>query len=220
MSWGKVQLGYFARQARRKLRKGCGKLVWTLSFGITQYGAKWDKKNAKNTRSLRHCTDINVYLKKQYSVYITFITEYLLGSKIVVVPEGSLFNMLFCPLLSSNNENLCKKYSLQFTPALHVLNSGLSKPLPKLGPALFVGNPDVGEVKFREQLSAVPDLPSAAMAAEHCSKYFNSMPLLEAKATRKIMYLEKYERSKCHSHRCSWNTLNMPIYSLHQMMEH
>lgn len=93
----------------------------------------------------KHVTNIGTYLKKQYSKYISPIEEYLVGSKILVVREGLILKVPFCALLNSTNEHPCEKYSLQFTQALHVLNSCLSTPWPKLGPALFVGNPMVGE---------------------------------------------------------------------------
>ena len=129
-------------------------------------------------------TNINNYLKKQYSVYISPIEEYLVGSKILIVPEGSLFNLPFCVLFNSKNEHLCEKYSLQFTPALHVLNASLSKSLPNVGPALFVGNPTVGAVEFNGNVVSPSLLPKATVEAKECSKFFNSTPLLEQKATK------------------------------------
>ena len=129
-------------------------------------------------------SNIDTYLKKQYSVYISPIEEYLVGSKILVSPEGSLFHVPFCALLNSKNEHLCEKYSLQFTPALYVLNSCLSKPLPKIGPSLFVGNPTVGEVEFNGNVGSPSPLPEATVEAKECSTFFNAEPLLEQEATK------------------------------------
>ena len=129
-------------------------------------------------------SSMDTYLKKQYSIYISPIEEYLVGSKILVSPEGSLFKVPFCALLNSKNEHLCEKYSLQFTPGLYVLNSCLSKPLPKIGPALFVGNPTVGEVEFNGNVGSPSALPQATVEAKECSKFFNAEPLLEQKATK------------------------------------
>ena len=129
-------------------------------------------------------TNLSTYLKKQYSVYISPIEEYLVGSKILVAPEGSLFKVPFCALLNSKNEHLCQKYSLQFIPALHVLNWSLSKPIPKAGPAFFVGNPVVGEVEFNGRVGSQRPLPNATVEAKECSKIFNAEPMLEEKATK------------------------------------
>ena len=129
-------------------------------------------------------TNIGTFRRKQYSVLISPIEEYLVGSKILIAPEGSLFRVPFCALLNSKNEHLCEKYSLQFTPALHVLNACISKPLPKLGPALFVGNPIVGKVEFQGQLLSPVPLPYATVEAKECSKFFGTEPLLEENATK------------------------------------
>ena len=129
-------------------------------------------------------TNMDILFKKQYSLFISPIEEYLVGSKILIVPEGSLFKVLFCALLNSKNEHLCEKYSLQFTPALHVLNACISKPLPKVGPAFFVGNPEVGEVVFNGQVGSQVPLPDAAVEAKECSLIFNAEALLEKNATK------------------------------------
>ena len=127
---------------------------------------------------------IDIMLKKQYSLFISPIEEYLVGSKILIAPEGSLFSVLFCALLNSKDEPLCEKYSLQFTPALHVLNASISKALPKLGQAFFVGNPKVGEVVFNGQVGSQVPLPDAAVEAKECSLIFNAEALLEKNATK------------------------------------
>ena len=129
-------------------------------------------------------THIDIMLKKQYSLFISPIEEYLVGSKILIAPEGSLFSVLFCALLNSKDEPLCEKYSLQFTPALHVLNASISKALPKLGQAFFVGNPKVGEVVFNGQVGSQVPLPDAAVEAKECSLIFNAEALLEKNATK------------------------------------
>ena len=139
---------------------------------------------AEPITSIHIDTNIDTYLKKQYSVYISPIEEYLVGSKILVSPEGSLFHVPFCALLNSKNEHLCEKYSLQFTPALYVLNSCLSKPLPKIGPSLFVGNPTLGEVEFNGNVGSPSPLPEATVEAKECSTFFNAEPLLEQEATK------------------------------------
>ena len=129
-------------------------------------------------------TNIDTFLKKQYSVFISPIEQYLVGSKILISPEGSLFRVPFCALLNAKNEHLCEKFSLQFTPALHVLNACISKPLPKLGPALFVGNPTVREVEFNGKLGSHIPLPSATVEAKECSMMFSAEALLEENATK------------------------------------
>ena len=139
---------------------------------------------AEPITSKRIDTNIETYQEKHYSVYISPIEEYLVGSKILVSSEGSLFHAPFCALLNSKNEHLCEKCSLQFTPALYVLNSCLSKSLPKIGPSLFVGNPTIGEVEFNGNVGSPSPLPEATVEAKECSTFFNTEPLLEQEATK------------------------------------
>ena len=143
-------------------------------------------------------SDVNCYLEKLYSVCISPIEEYLLGSKILVVPDGSLFTVPFCALLNTKKEHLCETYSLQFTPALHILNSSLSNSLPELGHALFIGNPVCGHVKFGDQLLNVPGLPYASVEAKECSEYFGSEPLLEEIATKENVLSKMNDASIIH----------------------
>ena len=67
---------------------------------------------------------------------------------------------------------------------MHVLNASLSKPLAKVGPALFVGNPIVGKVEFYGKLVSPSPLPNATVEAKECSKFFATEPLLEENATK------------------------------------
>ena len=137
-------------------------------------------------------------LKELYSAYFLPIEKYVVGSKILVVLEGSLFNLPFGALLNRENEHICEKYSLQFTPALHVLNSSLSKPLPELGHALFVGDPTVGTVTFANQLISVPRLPGAKAEAEIGNYYFCSEPLLNSEATKENVLKNMKDASVIH----------------------
>ena len=156
------------------------------------------RKETSDRASSTKKTNDEVSLKNQYSVYISPIEEYLVGSKILVSPEDSLFHVPFCALLNPKNEHLCERYSIQFTPALHVLNASLSKPLAKVGSALFVGNPIVGEVEFHGQLVSPDPLPNATVEAKECSKCFGAEPLLEENATKEKVLMIMKEASIIH----------------------
>ena len=156
------------------------------------------KMRSKHTKSRGKYTHSNTLLRKLYSIYISPIEEYLVGSKILIVPEGSLFHVPFCAMVDPNNEDLIGTYSLQFTPSLHVLNSSLSKPEGTLGHALFVGNPTVGEITFRKQLQSKPLLPDSAIEAKECGGYFNSKPLLAEKATKENVLKSMKDSSIIH----------------------
>ena len=108
-----------------------------------------------------------------YNVLIQPIEEQLSGSRLLIVPEGPLFTVPFNALLDPDRKHFCEKYSLQFTPSLHVLDFCLSNlPGKDLGPALFVGN-------------CSSDLPFAEQEVVECSQYFKATPLVQRRATKK-----------------------------------
>ena len=167
---------------RRNVQKLCG----YFSLDVSDTTRSSINRGPKlETKSLKEYTDVDVYLQKLHSILIAPIEQYIIGSKVLIVPEGPLFRLPFSALLSPKKDRLCDSYSLQFTPALHVVNFCLSKPLPKLGPAIFVGNPSVGEVQFGSKRVSITPLPNAAVEAKACSKYFTARPMLEENATKK-----------------------------------
>ena len=169
-------------ESQRNVQKLCG--YFSLDMPDTTRSSI-NRGSKLGTKSLKEHTPVDVYLQKLHSILIAPIEKYLIGSKILIVPEGPLFGLPFSALLSPKKDRLCDAYSLQFTPALHVLNFCLSKPLPKLGPAMFVGNPAVGEVQFGSKRVSISPLPNAAVEAKACSEYFTAQPLLEENATKK-----------------------------------
>ena len=166
---------------QRNIQKLCG----YFSLDVPDTARSSINRGSKLGTSLpKEYTPVDVYLQKLHSILIAPIEKYLIGSKVLIVPEGPLFRLPFSALLSPKEDRLCDTYSLQFTPALHVLNFCLSKPLPKLGPAMFVGNPAVGEVQFGNKRVLVPPLPNAAVEAKACSEYFTARPMLDENATK------------------------------------
>ena len=177
-------ISYPAAKNYKEKDKDEERCLGCYSLEIPNAQSRTRKRNNYRQDPQKQETNIDTIFKKQYSVFISPIEEYLVGSKIIIVPEGSLFRVRFCALLNCKNEHLCEKYSLQFTPALHVLNACISKPLPKLGPALFVGNPTVREVMFNGNLGSQPPLPYATVEAKECSMIFKAEALLEENATK------------------------------------
>ena len=124
-------------------------------------------------------------LQDLYATLIQPIEEHFIGSKLLIVPEGPLFTLPFAALLDSNRNHLCDKYSLQFTPSLHVLNSCLSTPpVKERGPALFVGNPAISEAYLDGQCVNLGSLQFAEEEVNKCSNYFNAQPLVRHMATK------------------------------------
>ena len=69
----------------------------------------------------------NSYLHDLYATSIEPIEHYLTGSKLLIVPEETLWTLPFATLLDPSGSHFCDKYSLQFIPSLHLLKFCLSK---------------------------------------------------------------------------------------------
>ena len=144
------------------------------------------RERGPSTKSSARKADQNFCLKDFYAKLIQPIEEHFTGSKLLIVPEGPLFTLPFAALLDSNGKYLCDKFSLQFTPSLHVLNSCLSTPrAEEHGPALFVGNPEIREAYLDGKCVKLGSLQFAEEEVTKCSNYFNAQPLVGHMATKK-----------------------------------
>ena len=149
------------------------------------------RERGPSTKSFPQKTAQNSCLRDLYATLIQPIEEYLTGSKLLVVPEGPLFTLPFAALLDSNGNHLCDKYSLQFIPSLHVLNSCLyPQPVEELGPALFVGNPAISEAYLDGKCVHLDSLQFAEEEVTKCSNYFNAQPLVGQMATKEKVLKE------------------------------
>ena len=134
-------------------------------------GTEFSRKPCPQTKSSEQTAYVG-NMQDLYNVIIQPIEEHLSGSRLLIVPEGPLFTVIFAALLDPDGNHLCEKYSLQFTPSLHVLDFCLSKLRKDLGPALFLGN-------------CSSDLPFAEQEVVECSRYFKASPLVQLLATKK-----------------------------------
>ncbi|XP_028399353.1 tetratricopeptide repeat protein 28-like [Dendronephthya gigantea] len=156
------------------------------------------RKPSLSTKKSAQSAPYNVDLQDLYAALIQPIEEHLYGSKLLIVPEGPLFTLPFPALLDPSGTYLCEKYSLQFIPSLHVLNFCLSRQPAQLGPALFVGNPEIDMAEIDGQRIKLPPLPNAEQEAIECSKYFNAQPLLKHQATKEKVLREIGNASVVH----------------------
>ena len=169
---------------------GLDTTIFSTSEKISRTGMK--------SNNLSQYTNFNGYLSKLYSILIAPVQDHLTGTKLVFVPEGPLFTLPISALMNSKKQHLCDSYSIQVTPALHTLNTSLKLPLSKHGPALFVGNPRVGTVRFGRQNVTPEPLPNAAIEAEECARYFESKPLTEQHATKENVLRDMKDASIIH----------------------
>ena len=111
------------------------------------------------------------------------------GTNLIIVPDTYLFFVPFCSLLNESGRPLVNDYSIQMTPSLHTLASSVlaskEQSLTDPGPALFVGNPSVGEVTFRGEPKELHPLPAAGEEAKRLATKFDAKALVENQATKK-----------------------------------
>ena len=127
-------------------------------------------------------------LRKMYQLMIDPVNDLIAGKKLIIVPDKSLFFAPYSSLIDEHDCYLSHSYSVQITPSLHSLRASMEKPHdPKLGIALFIGNPAVGRVSLDGKAFTLSDLPSAAEEVESLSKLFQATPLLGRDAQKQVV---------------------------------
>ena len=120
-----------------------------------------------------------------YQVLIHPVKELIKGTKIVIVPDKSLFFVPFCSLLDENFCRLSENYSIQIAPSLHTLVSSATRSRDSgLGFALFVGNPTVGKVSFRGKEIELGLLPRSSEEVKYLAPLLGAQALVEGEATK------------------------------------
>ena len=130
--------------------------------------------------------DLDQHFRSLYSRLISPINEQLTGTKLVIVPCESLFNVPFSALLSPNGQRLCEQYSIQVTLSPEVFSRCPKKPLLNVEPSLFVGKllARPAEALGQEEVSAI-NIASAQIEATIFCHYFQSESLAIEEATKK-----------------------------------
>ena len=127
-------------------------------------------------------------LKNTFQFMIHPVKDLFIGNKLIIVPDKSLFFVPFSSLIDQHGCYLSQSCSIQITPSLHSLKASMKKPRdPKLGIALFVGNPTVGKISLNGESFTPSDLPSAAKEVESVSKLFKACPLLGRNAQKQVV---------------------------------
>lgn len=133
--------------------------------------------------------DVSDPRKKLYQVLIGSVKSLIKGTSLIIVPDNILFFLPFCSLLNESGRPLVNDHSIQMTPSLHTLASSVlvskEQSLTDPGPALFVGNPSVGEITFRGQPKEIHPLPAAGEEAKSLATKFDAKALVENQATKK-----------------------------------
>ena len=145
-------------------------------------------KDSKTKRDLRSpaktgdnpCQDLTKETRSSlYRSLINPVKSFIKGTKLIIVPQRSLFFAPFSSFIDENGCVLSEKYQIQIIPSIHVLAMSIQSSSGKpIGNSLFVGDPDVTG-------AGLPRLPCAAEEVEYLASLVDSKPLLGAMATKK-----------------------------------
>ena len=147
-----------------------------------------EMKDSKTKRDLRSpaktgdnpCYDLTKDTRSSlYRSLINPVKSFIKGTKLIIVPQRSLFFAPFSSFIDENGCVLSEKYQIQIIPSIHVLAMSIQSSSGKpIGNSLFVGDPDVTDARL-------PRLPCAAEEVESLASLVNSKPLIGAMATKK-----------------------------------
>ena len=118
-----------------------------------------------------------------YKLIIAPVADLLEGPEIIIVPDRSLYNIPFAALPDESGKTLSETFKIPVAPSLATLRLIHDSPADyhsQTG-ALIVGNPDVGEVIFKERL------PCAEEEAKMVGRKLSVEPLLGQQATKQAV---------------------------------
>ena len=124
-----------------------------------------------------------------YRLIIAPVADLLVGPEIIIVPDGSLYNIPFAALPDERGKTLSETFKIRVAPSLTTLRLIHDSPADyhsQTG-ALIVGNPDVGEVIFKGRLTPISRLPCAEEEAKMVGRKLGVEPLLGQQATKQAV---------------------------------
>ena len=160
-------------------------LQYDLAVAVTSTRAPVINPNTKNSAMSVADESTSKKLISLYNILIEPVKHLIKERRLIIVPDDILFFVPFCSLLDERRRPLSEKHSIQMTPSLHSLAASMKVPVTsKPGPALFVGNPTVGKVRFDGKSHEVPPLPCSKEEAISLARRFDAEALVDENATK------------------------------------
>ncbi|CAH3179404.1 unnamed protein product, partial [Porites lobata] len=109
--------------------------------------------------------------------------------EIIIVPYRSFFKVPFAALKDERGRCLSQSFRIRIAPSLTTLQLIQDSPSDyhsQTG-ALIVGDPDVGEVLYKENLHRIKRLPFAGEEAKMVGELIGTQPLLGKQATKQMV---------------------------------
>ena len=124
-----------------------------------------------------------------YKLIIAPVVGFLEGPEIIIVPDRALYQIPFAALTGTSKQFLSETFRIRVVPSLTTLTliSGSPADYHCQTGALIVGNPDVGEVHFKGNLTNISRLQCAENEARLVAKKLGVEPLLGQQATKEAV---------------------------------
>ena len=135
-----------------------------------------------------------------YKMIIAPVADYLDEPEIIIVPDRLFYKVPFAALEDESGKCLSESFRIRIVPSLTTLKLIQDSPADyhSQSGVLIVGDPDVGEVLYKEILQRVKRLPFANKEAEMIGKLFGTQPLLGKQATKQAVLQNIHSVSLIH----------------------
>ena len=124
-----------------------------------------------------------------HRLIIAPVAELFDSPEIIIVPDRSLYNIPFPALPDESGKYLSETYRIRIVPSLTTLKLIQDSPVDyhsQTG-ALIVGNPDVGQVRYKGRRKLILPLPCAENEAKMIARKLGVTPLLGKEATKEAV---------------------------------
>ena len=121
-----------------------------------------------------------------YKMLIAPVKDLIEGPEIIVVPEGSLYQVPFAALSDKDGNYLSENFRIRIVPSLTTLKLIQDSPADyhRQNGALVVGDPQVGRVIYKGRPDSLKPLPCARKEAEMIGRLLGIQPMLGEHATK------------------------------------
>ena len=139
-------------------------------------------------------------LSECYKMIIAPVADLLDEPEIIIVPDRILFKVPFAAFKDESGKYLSESFRLRIVPSLMTLKLIQDSPADyhsQTG-ALIVGDPQVGHVTYKGELTRIPPLPCARREAKMIGRLLGVQPLLGEYATKQAVLQSIHSVSLIH----------------------
>ena len=139
-------------------------------------------------------------LSECYKMIIAPVADLLDEPEIIIVPDRILYKVPFAAFKDESGKYLSESFRLRIVPSLMTLKliQDSSADYHSQTGALIVGDPQVGHVAYKGELTRIPPLPCARKEAKMIGQLLEVQPLLGEHATKQAVLQSIHSVSLIH----------------------